>query len=108
MRKVCSDERPDRSHIAEKSLIERQAQVQEMKKKAHDAHERALAAEANKRSCATQFSCAVEELSVKKQSLSILKDKRLQLTKELTELRETEAELRKELVIRRFAFDLDA
>lgn len=81
----------------------RELKVQEMQEKTSAAHSRALSAKENERSSATELACTQEQLSVKQQSLSILKDKRLQLTQELTDLRKAEAETRKELNVCRCA-----
>ena len=82
---------------AEEAVRCRERKVQELQQKAHAAHACALAAQDNLRSCATELTCAQELLSVKQESLRILRDKRLQLTEELTVLRKAEAETRKEL-----------
>lgn len=88
---------------AEEAVRCRELKVQEMQEKTSAAHSRALSAKENERSSATELACTQEQLSVKQQSLSILKDKRLQLTQELTDLRKAEAETRKELNVCRCA-----
>lgn len=77
-----------------------------MQQEAYEAHARALAAKDSQRAYATELACAQEQLLVKQESLRILRDKRLQLTQELTSLRKAEAETRKELNRCRSALDL--
>eukprot|EP00892_Ulva_mutabilis_P012527 jgi/Ulvmu1/9647/UM054_0079.1 len=82
----------------------REAKVQDMQQRAHTARVRASSAQENQRACATELACAQQQLSVKQESLRILQTKRLQLTEDLTSLRNAEAATRKELNLCRDKF----
>lgn len=85
----------------------REQKVEDLTQQTRSARSRASSAKENQRSYVTELVCAEEKLSVKKESLRVLQEKRQQLTDELAELQNAEADTRKQLNLCRSNLSLE-